>query len=150
MIGALIDGAIKRRKVVLAIAALATLFGLSAYLSLPREADPNINYGYIFVQVVLPGVSPEDSERLLVRPLETELQSIEGLKEMNAQSVESAAIVLLQFEPEADRAKALNDVRAKVDMARGRFPPDALPPIRSAPRTPGRPSSRRCSCWASA
>ena len=129
MIGALIDGAIKRRKVVLAIAALATLFGLSAYLSLPREADPNINYGYIFVQVVLPGVSPEDSERLLVRPLETELQSIEGLKEMNAQSVESAAIVLLQFEPEADRAKALNDVRAKVDMARGRFPPDALPPI---------------------
>ena len=129
MIGALIDGAIKRRKVVLAIAALATIFGLAAYLSLPRESDPNINYGYIFVQVVLPGVSPEDSERLLVRPLETELQSTEGLKEMNAQSVESAAIILLQFEPEADRAKALNDVRAKVDMARGRFPPDALPPI---------------------
>ena len=129
MIGALIDGAIKRRKVVLAIAFLATMFGLAAYLTLPRESDPNINYGYVFVQVVYPGVSPEDSERLLVRPLETELQSIEGLKEMNAQAVESAAVVLLQFEPDADRAKALNDVRAKVDQARGRFPPDALPPI---------------------
>jgi multidrug efflux pump len=129
MIGALIDGAIKRRKVVLAVTFLLTLFGLFAYLNLPREADPNINYGYIFVQVVYPGVSPEDSERLLVRPLETELQSIEGLKEMNAQAVESAAVVLLQFEPEADPDRALNDVRAKVDQARGRFPPDALPPI---------------------
>ena len=129
MIAALIDGAIKRRKVVLAVTALLTAFGLFAYLTLPREADPNINYGYIFVQVAYPGVSPEDSERLLVRPLETELQSIEGLKEMNAQAVESAAVVLLQFEPEADPDRALNDVRAKVDQARGRFPPDALPPV---------------------
>jgi multidrug efflux pump len=129
MIGALIDGAIKRRKVVLAITLLATMFGFWAYMNLPREADPNINYGYIFVQVVYPGVSPEDSERLLVRPMENELQSIEGLKEMNAQAVESAAIVLLQFQPDADRDRALNDVRAKVDLARGKFPPDALPPI---------------------
>ena len=73
MIGALIDGAIKRRKVVLAITLVATLFGLWAYLTLPRESDPNINYGFIVVQVAYPGVSPEDSERLLVRPLETEL-----------------------------------------------------------------------------
>ena len=129
MFGALIDGAIKRRKVVLAITLLATLFGLVAYMTLPREADPNINYGYIFVQVVYPGVSPEDSERLIVRPLETELQSTEGLKEMNAQAVENAAIVLLQFEPTANRDRALNDVRSKVDMARGKFPPDALPPF---------------------
>ena len=129
MIGALIDGVIKRRKVVLAVAALATLFGLVAYLNLPRESDPNINYGYIVVQVAYPGVSPEDSERLLVRPLETELQSIEGLKEMNSGAMESAAVVLLQFEPDVDRDRALNDVRAKVDLARGRFPPDALPPV---------------------
>ncbi len=129
MIDALIDGAIKRRKVVLAITALAILFGLSAYLTLPRESDPNINYGYVFVQVVYPGVSPEDSERLLVRPLEVELQSLEGLKEMNGQAVENAALMLLQFEPGADRDRVLNDVRAKVDLARGRFPPDALPPV---------------------
>src|SRR4029077_16009525 len=70
-----------------------------------------------------------DSERLLVRPLETELQSLEGLKEMNAEAVENAAIVFLQCEPTAERDRALNDVRAKVDLARGRFPPDALPPI---------------------
>jgi len=129
MIGALIDGAIRRRKVVLAITLLATLFGLIAYVTLPREADPNIDYGFIYVYVPYPGVSPEDSERLLVRPMENELQSIENVKEMNAQAVENGALVLLQFDAEFKRDKALNDVRAKVDMARGRFPPEALPPI---------------------
>jgi len=129
MIGALIDGAIRRRKVVLAITLLATLFGLVAYLTLPRESDPNIDYGFIYVFVPYPGVSPEDSERLLVRPMENELQSIENVKEMNAQAVENGALVLLQFDAGFKRDKALNDVRAKVDLARGRFPPEALPPI---------------------
>ena len=129
MIAALIDGAIKRRKVVLAITLVAALFGLIAYLTLPREADPNIDYGYASVVVPYPGVSPEDSERLLVRPLENELQSIEGLKEMNAQAIESAGVILLQFEPGVDKDRTLADIRAKVDQARGRFPPEALPPI---------------------
>ena len=44
MIGALIDGVIKRRKVVLAVTFLAFVFGLVAYLNLPRESDPNINF----------------------------------------------------------------------------------------------------------
>ncbi|HEX4182097.1 MAG TPA: efflux RND transporter permease subunit, partial [Caulobacteraceae bacterium] len=129
MIGALIDGAIKRRKVVLAVTLVATLFGLMAYLTLPRESDPDITVPFITIQVPYPGVSPEDSERLLVRPMERELQSIPGLKEMNGRALEGAAFVTLEFEVNFDKNKVLEDVRAKVDLARGRFPPDAQPPI---------------------
>lgn len=125
MIGALIDGAIKRRKVVLGIAAIASLFGLFAYMNLPRESSPNIPVPFIAITVPYPGVSPEDSERLLVRPLERELQSLEGLKEMNAVAQQNAATVVLEFEVNFDKDKVLQDVRAKVDLARGRFPPDA-------------------------
>jgi multidrug efflux pump len=129
MIKALIEGAIKRRKVILAVTAVLSLFGLFAYLTLPREADPDITVPFIVVQVPYPGVSPEDSERLLVRPLERELKSIRGLKEMNARAYEGLALVTLEFEVNFDKNKVLEDVRAKVDLARGRFPPDALPPI---------------------
>lgn len=129
MIGALIDGAIKRRKVVLGIAAVASLFGLFTYLNLPRESSPNIPVPFIAITVPYPGVSPEDSERLLVRPLERELQSLEGLKEMNAVAQQNAATVVLEFEVNFDKDKVLQDVRAKVDLARGRFPPDAEEPI---------------------
>jgi len=129
MIGALIDGAIKRRKVILAVTLVLSLFGVWAYLTLPREAQPNITVPYITVVVPYPGVSPEDAERLLVRPMERELQSIQGLKEMNARAYEGTAVVSLEFEVNFDKNKVLEDVRAKVDLARGRFPPDALPPI---------------------
>ena len=129
MIGALIDGAIKRRKVVLAVTLVATLFGLFAYMTLPREAQPDITVPFIVIQVPYPGVSPEDSERLLVRPMERELQSIPGLKEMNGRAYEGVAVITLEFEVNFDKNKVLEDVRAKVDLARGRFPPDAQPPI---------------------
>ena len=47
MIGALIDGAIKRRKVVLGVTVIAMIFGFFAYLSMPREAQPDIDLPYI-------------------------------------------------------------------------------------------------------
>ena len=125
MIAALIEGAIKRRKVVLGVTLIASLFGIFAYLAMPRESNPDIDFPFITVIVPYPGVSPEDSERLLVRPLEVELQSIEGLKEMNSVARQGTAIVNLEFEPDFNKDKALGDVRAKVDLARGRFPPDA-------------------------
>lgn len=129
MIGALIDGALKRRKVVLGVALIASFFGLIAYLNLPRESNPDIPVPFVGITVPYPGVSPEDAERLLVRPLEQELQSLEGLKEMNAVAAQNAALVYLEFEVNFDKDKVLEDVRAKVDMARGRFPPDAEEPI---------------------
>lgn len=125
MIGALIEGAIKRRKVVLGVTLIASIFGLIAYNTMPREANPNIDLPFVAVIVPYPGVSPEDAERLLVKPLETNLQSIEGLKQMNAVARQGSAFVTLEFEPDFDKDRALQDVRAKVDLARGRFPPDA-------------------------
>ena len=129
MIAALIDGAIKRRKVVLGVTLIAALFGFFAYLALPREADPDITIPFVAVIVPYPGVSPEDSERLLVKPLEVELQGLEGLKEMNASARQGMAMIGLEFEPDFKKDKVLADVRAKVDQARGKFPPDAEEPI---------------------
>lgn len=129
MIGPLIDGAIKRRKVVLGVTLIAAIFGLFAYLNMPRESEPDIDLPYISVIVPYPGVSPEDAERLLVKPLELELQTMEGIESMNGVARQGSAVVTLEFEADFDKDKALEDVRAKVDLARGKFPPDAEEPI---------------------
>ncbi len=128
MINGLIDGAIKRRKVILAVTLVMSLFGLYAYFTIPREADPDITIPFVSVVVPYPGVSPEDAERLLVRPMEHELQSVQGLKEMNAEARQGVAVIAMEFEVNFDKNKVLEDVRAKVDLARSKFPPDALPP----------------------
>ena len=133
MIRTLIEGAIKRRKVILAVTVLLTLFGLITYLTMPRESNPEISVPYVSVVVPFPGVSPEDSERLLVRPLERALRDIPGIKEMNATAVQGAAIVTLEFEVNFNKQRALEDVRARLDQVRGQFPPDVEEPqIREA------------------
>ena len=68
------------------------------------------------------GISPEDSERLLVRPMEKELQSIEGIKEMRSMAGEGYGSVTLEFYAGFDSNKALQDVREKVDIARAELP----------------------------
>jgi multidrug efflux pump len=129
LIEPIIDGAIKRRKVVLGVTFIAVILGLIAYFTLPREAQPDIKLPYIFVEVPFPGVSPEDSERLLVKPLEVQLRTIKGVVHMNSVARENLAIVTLEFDPSISTDKALADTRAKVDIARSRFPPDAEQPI---------------------
>jgi multidrug efflux pump len=129
LIGPMIDGAIKRRKVVLGVTFAACLFGLFAYFSMPREARPDIDLPYISVSVPFPGVSPEDAERLIVKPLEVQLQTVQGVKHMHGMARQSGGNVTLEFQPDANKQKALDDVRSKTDLARARFPPDAEPPI---------------------
>ena len=65
--------------------------GLVAYIAMPKESNPDVVIPIIYVSVTLEGISPEDGERLLVRPLEQELRSLEGVKEMRSVSSEGHA-----------------------------------------------------------
>jgi len=102
--------------------------GISSYYSIPKEAEPEIDIPFIFVEVTLEGVSPEDAERLLVRPLEQELRTVENVREMVASGGEGRATVTLEFAPDADVDKALTDVRERVDLAKSKLPADAEEP----------------------
>ncbi len=64
------------------------------------------------------GISPEDAERLLVRPMEKELRTIEGVKEMTTIAGEGQASVTLEFDAGFNSEKALRDVLQKVDIAK--------------------------------
>jgi multidrug efflux pump subunit AcrB len=94
-------------------------------VKIPKESDPDINIPIINVRVTLEGVSPEDAERLLLRPLEVELRSIEGKKEMRSNAYQGGANVVLEFEAGFNVEKALRDVRDKVDRAKPELPAEA-------------------------
>ena len=80
------------------------------------------------MQVPYPGISPEDSERLLVKPMETYLRSIEGLKTITARAYQGFAVIILEFDVNFNKEKALEDVRAQVETARAELPTDAKQP----------------------
>lgn len=119
---ALIGWAIGRSRMVIALFVLLLVGGLGAYATMPKEAAPDINIPIIYVSVTYEGISPEDAERLLVRPIEQEVRTIEGVKEMTASAYQGGANVVLEFEAGFDADRALDDVRQKVDLARPELP----------------------------
>lgn len=125
----LIDGAIGRARMVLAILVCAIIAGTATYIGLPKEADPDIQIPFVGITVPLSGVTPEDAERLLVKPIEQEIQSLEGLKTFRGYGAEGAGQLVLEFELTTNIDQAVLDVKDKVDMAKRYFPADAREPI---------------------
>ncbi len=118
----IIETAMSRSRTVLLSLAVVLIAGVIAYLTIPKEAEPDIEIPMIYVHITHDGISPEDGERLLVRPMEQELRAIEGIKEMTANAYEGGANVLIEFDAGIDTDKALADVREKVDMAKAKLP----------------------------
>ncbi|MDF1794707.1 MAG: efflux RND transporter permease subunit [Thalassobaculaceae bacterium] len=125
---ALISAALNRSRTTLSALLLILIAGTVSYIEIPKEADPDINIPIIYVSIGFEGISPEDSERLLLRPMEQELRSIEGIKEMRSTAYEGGANVVLEFDAGFDADKALTDVREKVDIAKPELPEDTDEP----------------------
>ncbi|HET9619459.1 MAG TPA: efflux RND transporter permease subunit, partial [Pseudolabrys sp.] len=120
--------AIEHARLTLATLAFLLIAGLVAYVTIPKEAEPDVKVPIIYVQLTQRGISPEDSERLLLRPVETQLKSVGNVKEMRATAFEGGGYVLLEFEAGFNSDAALADVRAKVDQAKHDLPKDADEP----------------------
>ncbi|WCE66937.1 efflux RND transporter permease subunit [Sulfitobacter faviae] len=125
----LIDAAFSRARVVILSLVMILAVGAYAYVGIPKESSPEIPIPTLYVSTSLEGISPEDSERLLVEPLETELSAITGLKQITSNGAEGHASVQLEFEPGFDSDEALDKVREGVDRAKSDLPEDATDPV---------------------
>lgn len=125
----LIDYAISHARLTIATLIFLLLAGFVAYRTIPKEAEPDVKIPIIYTQLTQRGISPEDSERLLLRPVETQLKSVGNVKEMRSTAYEGGGYVLLEFEAGFDSKAALADVRAKVDQAKRDLPRDADEPV---------------------
>jgi len=124
-----IDAAIARTRTVMTLMVLMVMAGVSAYIAIPKEADPDIQIPVFYVSIIHPGISPEDAERLLIKPMETELRSLEGLDEITSIASTGHAGIILEFDVSFDKDDALADVREKVDLAQAELPGDTEEPI---------------------
>ncbi|HKN09811.1 MAG TPA: efflux RND transporter permease subunit, partial [Pseudomonadota bacterium] len=123
-----IDYAIDHARLTIATLIFLLCAGLVAYVTIAKEAEPDVKIPVIYVQLSQRGISPEDSERLLLRPVETQLKSVGNVKEMRSTAFEGGGFVLLEFEAGFDSKAALADVRAKVDQAKHDLPRDVDEP----------------------
>jgi len=115
-------------RVVLTVMAVVLFAGFGAYTSLPKESFPAIDIPYFYVSTSQTGISPFDAERLLAKPIEDRVKDIDGLENYSSTSTTGHASVFLEFNVNADKDKALADIRAKLDGVSSELPDDATEP----------------------
>ena len=125
----LVDAAIGRTRTTLLVMLMVVLGGIAARVLIPIESNPNVEVPVFMVVAIHEGISPEDAERLLVKPLEVEMRTVEGVNEVRAFAYEGTARVLVEFDAAYDLDQALLDVRAAVDRAKPEFPSSAEEPF---------------------
>lgn len=126
---AIIDAAIHHRKLVLSLLVAIFLSGIFAYINIVKERSPDVSMPFFLVSMVHEGISPEDSERLLIKPMESHLRNIVGVKEITAMGFEGGAQIFLEFQPDVDIIWAKQQVREAVDMGKSRIPQETREPV---------------------
>jgi len=129
MIDSFLGSTIDRSRTVISLLAVIMLTGIIAYNSIPIESEPDVSVPVIIITIPHEGISPEDSERLLVRPMELELKTIEGAEELHAYAGEGSATLVIEFDSSFEPGQAVLDVREAVDKARAKIPSSAEEPI---------------------
>ena len=103
--------------------------GLTALREIPKEANPDIDIPVAYVSVGYSGISPDDAENLLVKPLEKKLRAVAGLDKMTSVGTEGYASVTLEFLAGENIDLVLEDVRKAVDEVKSDLPPNADEPV---------------------
>ncbi len=121
----LVDWAASRARMVVAFIVLSLVAGGLAYATLPKEGEPDIEIPALIISLPFQGISAADSEKLLIKPMETELADLDGLKSMSSTAADNYANIVLEFEFGWDKTKIIADTRDRLNKAEGNFPAGA-------------------------
>ena len=113
----------------LSIMLLILIAGAGSRLSMPVELNPNVTLPVVMIMVRHDGISPEDGARLLIRPIEKELKTLDGLEEVKATARESVVTVTAEFEVADNIKEIVAEVREAVNRAKAEFPQETKEPI---------------------
>ena len=120
--------AIHRPVTMFMLVAVIVLLGIVSLTRLPVDLMPDIEYPSLSIRVGYAGVGPLEIEQLITRPIEQTVSAVAGLERLESSSQEGSSRVTLNFVWGTDLSEAQDDVRNRIDRARGRLPIEADPP----------------------
>lgn len=120
----LLEFPIRRHQFTLVAFACVAALGLASFLGMPREEDPHIKFGAVFIVGVYPGADPVDLERLFVKPIEDRLAQLDDVRKMETGISDGVASIGIEFEASADADKKVEEVNREVNAVRAQLPPE--------------------------
>jgi len=120
----LTTAALDNKNTVLLMTILLAVIGMLTYIGLPKESFPEVVIPKVFVKTVYPGNPPIDMENLITRPIEKEVHTIKGVKELTSTSSQDNSDIIVEFNSDVDIRRALQDVKDAVDKSKSELPND--------------------------
>ena len=100
------------------------IFGIEAYQNMPKEQFPEVAWPTVYINTPYFGNSAADIENLVTRPIEKELQSITGVKDIRSTSIQDFSVITAEFDADMDLDEAVRKVKDAVDKAKSELPSD--------------------------
>ncbi|EGF30228.1 Cation/multidrug efflux pump [Oxalobacteraceae bacterium IMCC9480] len=105
------------------------VLGLASYRSLGVEKMPDVQFPFVFIQVLYPGASPEAVENDITKPIENVVNTVRGVKKIVSSSFEGRSLTFIEFDLSANMDHGIQEVRDKIATVRAAFPKDAKEPF---------------------
>jgi multidrug efflux pump subunit AcrB len=121
---ALTSGSLRNKITVYVITALIVATGIYSYITLPKEAFPEVELPTVYVSTIHPGNSPADIENLITREIEKEINTIQDVDNIQSTSVQDFSSIIVEFNVGTDVNQAVIDVKDAIDKAKSELPSD--------------------------
>src|SRR5690242_8302200 len=117
---------------------LVMLFGILAMFRMPMQLTPEVEIPTLTIETVWPGASPQEVEQEIVQEQEEQLKSVEGVRKMSSESMDSMGRVTLEFPVGVDMQEAMLKVNTKLAQVPD-YPEDAKEPVINTSNAADRP-----------
>ncbi len=116
--------AVRRWQFTLVMFALLIALGLASFANIARSEDPSFPFPAADISVVWPGANPADMERLIVKPIEDAVNTLENVKKIQSSAFDGLAVVHTEFYYGGDPEKKQDEVIREFNRIRSSLPPD--------------------------
>jgi multidrug efflux pump subunit AcrB len=116
--------AVHRWQFTLVVFALLVALGLASFTNIARSEDPSFPFPAATITLVWPGANPADMERLIVKPLEDAVNTLENVKKIQSSAFDGLAVVHVEFYYGSDPEKKQDEVIREFNRIRSTLPPD--------------------------
>ncbi|MDK2966049.1 efflux RND transporter permease subunit [Lacrimispora sp.] len=127
----MIAWSVKHKSILALLTGLFIILGIYAYIVMERQENPEVTSPVASVTCIYPGASPEDIEKLIVKPIEDKIDTISGIKRLDSYSVDSAGVIQITLKDMSDSEinKKWDKLREKIDEIKPELPSDAQAPV---------------------
>jgi len=129
MINRLIDFALKHRVLTIFLVILVCLFGILAYVRLPKDIYPDLNAPLVNIITENPGMASEDVERLITFPIESLMAGTPGVTRIRSESTTGNSLVTVEFDWGTDIYRARQIVSSKLSLIGASLPAGTSQPV---------------------